>query len=721
MKYPLLAALILTVAFSCQKPSTTDLSKTALTAVDYVNPLLGTAPLTDAKLIGYTPPPDWRVWAGLTYPGATLPNAMVQASPITAWGSGAGYEYEDSTLLAFAHTNKGHWNLCHLPVLPLAAHATPPFQSTFYHSQEKASPAYYAVTLADYDIDVRITTTLRTAIHEYSYHQPGPRRILFALGRANHGVDHWEITQPDAHTLQGMQQTGNEHVHFTATLDAPIAAVDLVNEGTREGYAIITLADAPATVTMKMGLSFVSAANAAENLAQEAGNTSFDEIYARGRETWQALLSCIAVEGGTERQRQLFYSSLYRAFLWPALRSDVNGEFMDEQGTVQNKGFRYYTIPSLWDTYRNKLVLLELMQPETTRDIIKSLIDRGEIRGFIPTFFHGDHAASFITGAYLRGLQDFDVQKAYALLLNNAYKEGGTRPHLAEYMAHGYIADADVAHPHTETQSTAGVTKTLEYAYDDYALALLAHALQDDAHAADLQQRAQNYRHVFDTTTAFMRGRLANGSWITPFNPQYPYYEYMYREANAWQVSFFVPHDMPGLVTLYGPARFEQKLDSLFTTPWNPDYIARNVSGMLGQYCQGNQPDHEAPFSYYFIGKPEKSQAVIDQLLEKYYGIGPEGLALAGMDDAGEMSAWYVFNALGLYPLSPTDPQYIVSVPLFETVTWQQPNGQKLVIQHAGTGRNLTSLRVDGQDHAGYFVPHSLLQQGGTLTVQTQP
>jgi putative alpha-1,2-mannosidase len=218
-----------------------------------------------------------------------------------------------------------------------------------------------------------------------------------------------------------------------------------------------------------------------------------------------------------------------------------------------------------------------------------------------------------------------------------------------------------------------------------------------------------------------MRGRLENGSWITPFNPQYPYYEYMYREANAWQVSFFAPHDMNGLIALYGgKANFESKLDSLFTLHWNPNYIARNVSSFIGQYCHGNQPDHEAPFAYYFIGKPEKSQKIIDHILDTLYGIGKDGLALCGMDDAGEMSAWYVFSSSGLYSFSATDPEYIVTVPVFSEVKWKMDNGKTLTVKKTGAGRSLKAITVNGKKTGGYFVPHTLFKNGGNITVNAE-
>ncbi|RAV30553.1 GH92 family glycosyl hydrolase [Sinomicrobium soli] len=686
----------------------------------YVNTFLGTAPLTDPDMVGYTPPENWRVWAGLVYPGSSLPNAMVQLSPITEYGSGAGYEYEDTEIIGFTHTNKGHWNLCNIPVLPVPGGAEYPFRSSFSHDREEASPAYYGVFLKDYNIDVRLSSTLRAGIHEYTFNDDQPRNILFDLGRANNRVSDWKITSSGKNRLEGYQQMGREKIYFSALLNTEIAQVHKKNEGQHEGYALVELTGIPETVVLKIGLSFVSTANAAENLEKEIGGRNLAEIHAEGVETWEALLASVTVEGGTEREKELFYSSLYRSFLWPALRSDHNGEFTDEQGEVKKKDFRYYTIPSLWDTYRNKLVLLSLVSPEVTRDVIRSLIDRGEIRGFIPTFFHGDHAAAFITGSYLRGITGFDVEKAYELLLNNAYKEGGTRPFIAEYIEKGYISDPDVENPHVETKAKAGVSKTLEYAYDDYSLALLAEALGDTEHREDLVKRSGNYANVFDRSVNFMRGRLDNGDWITPFDPQYPYYEYMYREANAWQLSFYVPHDMPGLVELYGGREaFESKLDSLFTLPWNPEHIARNVSGFMGQYCHGNQPDHEAPYAYYFAGKPHKSQEVIDTLLAEYYGVGEHGLALVGMDDAGEMSSWYVFAAMGIYPLSPADPEYLVSVPLFDKVHLNFKDAGPVEIKRSG-GRKLKEIHINGSKSGGFIVSHDFLKQGGVLEIVTE-
>jgi predicted alpha-1,2-mannosidase len=432
------------------------------------------------------------------------------------------------------------------------------------------------------------------------------------------------------------------------------------------------------------------------------------------------LLSKIQVTGGTERQKELFYSCLYRSFLWPALRSDVNGEFLDQDKHVVKKNFRYYTLPSLWDDYRNKLVLLGMLSPDVTNDVIQSLVDRGEITGFIPTFFHGDHAAPFIAGSYLRGLRGFDAKRAYELLLRNATVEGRSRPYLAEYIKKGYIATPFVENPKVETKSTAGVTKTLEYAYDDYAVALLAKEMHDQPNYDILMKRTSNYKTMFDPSTGLMRGRAENGDWVANFNPQYPYYEYMYREANAWQSSFFAPHDTKGLIALYkSPDDFEKHLDQLFSIPWNPSYIADNINSFIGQYCHGNQPDHSFPFLYYFVGKPEKSQAVLDTIMSRFYGMGEYGLALSGMDDAGEMSSWYVFSALGLYPYSPADESYIVSVPLFDQVNFKLGD-KTLTIVKKSAGRKLTEITYDDKKVDGYFVSHHELTRGKKLVIVTR-
>lgn len=704
-KLPLLLLASVALAARAEKP-----------LVDFVDPFLGTAPLTNVEDIGFKPP--WRVWAGLTFPGASLPNAMVQLSPITEWGSGAGYEYEDDTIRAFTHTNKGHWNLCHIPLMPAAGEVDPnDFSSKFDHAHESAAPGYYRVLLDRHGIDAEFTTTLRTGLHRYTFPKGAQKKLIADLGISNERVRDWKIEQDGPHAFRGFQNTG-QTVYFHAVTNHEITRIETV-KGDERDISVIHFADSDEPLEVRIGLSWVSTDNAKENLEAELGEKPFAEVRADATATWEALLSKIRVKGGTEREKGLFYSCLYRAFLWPVLRSDVNGEFTDQARKVEKKDFRYYEIPSLWDDYRNKLVLLAMLEPEVTNDVIQSMIDRGEVTGFMPIFFHGDHAAPFITGSYLRGVRGYDVKKAYELLLRNATVESRrARPHVQEFIEKGYISTPVIENPNVETKAKAGVTKTLEYAYDDYAIARLAKELGDTETHDAFMKRSQNYKNVFDPSTGLMRGRRENGDWVEPFDPQFPYYEYMYREANAWQSTFFAPHDTDGLIALYeSPEAFEAQLDRLFSIPWNPTHIAMNVNSFIGQYCHGNQPDHGFPWLYYWVGKPEKSQAILDEIMARFYGMD-DGRTLCGMDDAGEMTSWYVFTAMGIYPYSPADDEYIVSAPIFDEVTVQLPDGT-FTITKSGDGRKLREITVDGKPLDGWFIPHADLARGADVVVRT--
>ncbi len=684
---------------------------------DYVNPFLGTATLWDSKDIGYTP--THRTWGGEVFPGSSLPNAMVQLSPVTLFRSGSGYQYEDTVIYAFTHTNKGHWNLCHIPLLPATGTILPDdYSSAFSHKNESARPGYYQVYLERYDVNAELTSTLRCGFHKYTFKDGQSKKLIADLSISNERVRRWEIAQEGDTAFKGFQQAG-ERVYFYAVSNHKIRNIESLKKDRKE-ISVVNFIDAAMPLEIQIGLSFVSIENAKENLEKEMLGKSFSQVRTEATAIWEALLSKIQVTGGTDRQRRLFYSTLYRSFLWPALRSDVNGDFHDRSGNVVNKGFRYYTEPSLWDDYRNKLVLLGMLSPEVTVDVIQSLIDKGEKTGFMPTFFHGDHAAPFIAGTYLRGIRGYDIKSAYNLLLRNATVEGGTRPHITEYMEKGFISEPDLENPGVETKAKAGVTKTLEYAYDDYALALLAKELNDTENYEMLMKRSRNYKNMFDPSTGLMRGRQENGEWIKNFDPEYPYYEYMYREANAWQSSFFAPHDPEGLIGLYkSKEAFEKKLDDLFTLPWK-GIEAYNFSVFIGQYCHGNQPDHGFPFMYYFVDKQEKSQVLLDKIMDQFYDMGKEKLAYAGMDDAGEMSSWYVFCAIGIYPFSPADTDYMISVPLFDKIEITVRDDSRCTIVKKNSGSKISEITYGDRKIDGYFISHHDLIKGKTLVITTQ-
>jgi predicted alpha-1,2-mannosidase len=713
---PALLLLLATVIHSCLAGPCRAADKPL---ASYVDPFLGTTAPSGIREIGFNPP--WQVWGGLTFPGASLPNAMVQLSPVTQFKSGSGYEYKHDTILGFAHTNKGHWDYCHIPVMPVAGGVRPDdFGSSFSHKNESASPGYYQVFLKRYKINAELTTTLRCGYHRYTYKDNRDKKLVVNLAMSNEHVDGWKINRAGDNAFHGFQQ-GREKVFFHAVANRSIKDIEIMKGDTNDVPVVLFEGGGDSLLEIKIGLSFVSVENAKMNLDAELAGKDFDTVRSDASACWEALLSKIQITGGTDRQRGMFYSCLYRSFMWPALRGDVNGQFRDQSGNVARKNFTYYTTPSLWDDYRNKLVLLTMLAPELTGNVIQSMVCRGQTTGFMPTFFHGDHAAPFIAGAYLRGLRGFDVEGACALLVKNATVENKrARPHLAEYIASGYVSTPPEHNPHVETRSTAGVTKTLEYAYDDYAVALLARALKDERTYHAMMERSRNYANVFDKTSGLMRGRLKNGAWVRPFDPRQPYYEYMYREANAWQSSFFAPHDTEGLIRLYsGANEFEKQLDRLFTVPWNPKHMARNVNTFIGQYCHGNQPDHGFPYLYYWVGRQEKSQVILNKIMHDFYGMH-DGRTLCGMDDAGEMSSWYVFNAIGLYPYSPADPNYIITVPLFNRIEIKL-NEKNVMIVRENTGIKIKEITCDGKELPRYFVSHQELLRSKTLLIRVAP
>ncbi|WP_313380087.1 GH92 family glycosyl hydrolase [Proteiniphilum saccharofermentans] len=689
---------------------------------DYVNPFLGTATLWEPEDLGYVRTWDVRTWGAEVFPGSSLPNAMVQLSPVTQFRSGAGYQYEDTVIYGFSHTNKGHWNLLHIPLLPVTGEIAPGnYASAFSHDNESAHPGYYQVFLETYSIDVELTTTLRCGFHRYTYPKGEDKKLIADMTRSNNRVKDWSIQKVDEYTFSGFQDAEGK-MYFYAVSNYPVEDIQQVKDDQHE-ISLVNFGEnrQEDPLELKIGFSFVSIENAKMNLEEEMLNKSFNQVREEADVTWNSLLSKIKVSGGSEREKGIFYSTLYRSFLWPALRSDINGDFTDETGEVVNEGFRYYTNPSFWDDYRNKLVLLAMLSPDVTADIIKSITDKGEKRGgYMPTFFHGDHASVFVAGSYLRGITDFDLERAYKLLLKNATVPGrGGRPYLDEYIERGWIAEKDTTNVPTWDEYKAAVTKTVEYAYDDYATALIARELGDEEHYTLLMERSYNYKNLFDPSTGFWRGKIDNGNWIEDFDPYYPYFAYMYREANAWQSLFFAPHDPEGMIALYpSHEAVDQKLDSLFTEPWR-GYEAHNMTGFIGNYCHGNQPSHSIPYTYYFIDRQEKAQCVLDSIMDRFYDMGAEKLAYAGMDDAGEMSAWYVFNAIGLYTYSPADPEYIISVPLFDEVKFSLGESREFTIRKEGNGKKIRQIRYGNETIDGWFIRHDQLAQGKELIITT--
>lgn len=721
----------------------------------YVNPLIGTTALTDSALLGYNPP--WRTWNGLDGPAATTPFGMVQTVPVTTYGSGSGYEYEVNTIKAFAQTSGTDWGQLNIPVMPLEGKnfTADDFASPYTHANEAAHPGYYRVLLSRYNIKAELTATKRAAYYRYTYLGGQDKKLAFDLVHSGGGSSTWELNKAGDYVVTGKQ--GN--LYFYAVMNHKIKSIDINKRNPNQpepphsgqgaggqrkltgniDVPVISFEKSDKPLELKIAISSVSADGAKSNYETEIAKKNFDQVYKEADASWENLLGKIKVTGGTKKQKVMFYSCLYRQFWYPSVTSDANGKvaiggggrrrgMVDAPSAARDTvpGFETHAGPGFWDVFRTQLVTLNMLLPNVSNDIIKSLILTGEHSGgFLSTSFHGDFASSYIAGAYARGVRGYDIKKAYRLMLNNANTPTGNgvrgpRPHNDDYLKLGYVSEVNIPNPTTETVSTAGTTKTLEFAYSDYSVAQIAKALGDKDTYNTMMKRSQNYRNVFDAQTGFMRGRLADGGWVTPFNPSYPYYEFMYREANAWQASFFVPQDTKGLISLYkSPKDFELKVDSLFTIPWG-GYAKDNLSCFLGQFCMGNQPDFNYPYLYYFVNKPEKSQAILNKLLSDYFGMGPEGLALAGMDDYGSLTGFYVFNAMGIYPYSPSDPEYIVSVPIFDKVEMQLGNGQKFTINKKGKGKNIAKLTVGGAPLKGWFVNYGDMQKGKTLDIYTK-
>lgn len=700
----------------------------------YVNPLFGTTTLWDKEDLGYemseNPPyrtvltehgrrpatGKTRAWGGETYPGASMPHGMVQASPVTCWGSGTGYQYEDPTIYGFFHTSHGHWGQGHFPTLPVSGDFNPDdYASKYSHKKEVAQAGYYSVYLDRYKVNAELTVNFRSAHHRHTFHNAKNKHVMMNLSRTNSvrpGNARWTFEQVDDHSFKGSQNG----MYFYAVSDTKITGIRTV-ENAREQFTLIDFADGGKTVELQIGFSYTDTEKARLNLETEIMGKTFDQVRDLADRTWEDALSKVKVTGGTELQKSLFYSGLYRVMQNPNIRSDVDATGDDI----------IYSSNNYWDTYANKLVILQMLEPELIANTIRSDVQRAERNGFLGSGFHGDFVTSFIAGSYLRGIRGFDIQKAYHYCLNNATRSWvngrrGGRKYGDEYRRQGWVAENRVADPTVKTEENeakASVQKTVEYAYSDYSVALLAKELGDMESYSLLMDRSKNYRNLFDGTTGFLRGRWADGSWVTPYDPGIPYYVYMYRESNGWMSTFFAPQDPEGLIGLF-PSKeaFENKLDQLFSTPFE-GYEADNMTGWYGQYCVGNQPSQGISYYYYFIGKPEKSQEKIDHIMNRFYAMGKEGLAYAGMDDEGSLSAWYVMNAMGLYSFSPADPEYLVTVPVFDKVVFTMGD-TTFTITREGEGRKLAGITYDGKPVDGYFISHEDLKKGKELLITTK-
>lgn len=722
-------------------------SRTHELPVDYANGLVGTAPLDQQVLIGNAPPPGEQLYSGFTTPGAVLPHSSTLLAPInanldTSYPAGVSYPYfyPNRMMMGFSIEAEGGPTL-----MPIVGDWTVPPQrsaSVYDKSREKSSPGYYSAYLDDYRTLAEMTVTTWTGMFRFTFPQTQKAHILIDLGS-----DGGEIEVLGDHTVRGQS---HDHRYFVAEFSKPFRLFGTFRQilpQHADPGALIGFSDvAPDLRTISGGfagayLSFsttqgeqvlvkvasgISYEQAEARLQTENPGWDFDRIHRQARVTWARELNKIEVTGGTEKQKMLFYSCLYHSFYSPRLIASKSEKFQSRNGQIETAAYNRYGPVPLWDTGRNQIVLLTLLEPDVKLDILRSELDVARERGFMETSFHGDNAVFMYLGDWERGL-NFDWAAAYEFLRKNATDPAGPRRYLAEYMKQGWISDfipnRNPSPPYAGGK--AGAATTLEYSWDDYAMAVYAKRLGREDDYEMFLKRAHNYSNVFDPSVGFMRGRTADGKWISPFDPREPYYNFMMKEASGWSTLWLVPHDVQGLIDLLGGReKFDAKLDAFFSTPYTAKGICRDCTGVIGQYVQGNQPDQQAAYYYDWGGQPWKTQALARRILAQMYGSDKTGYAFPGMDDQGSTASWYVMSAMGFYPVDPSSPDYILGSPIFDRVTVHMGNGKDLKIvalNNSPTSLYIQSATLNGKPWNRPWFSHTDIVNGGELVLKMGP
>jgi len=684
--------------------------------VDYVNPFIGTG------------------FHGHTYPGATTPFGMVQLSPDTRagnWDACAGYHYSDTTIDGFSHTHLSGTGcadladiLFHPTTREIVIHdgecvLQPYF---FSHDDERASCGYYAVTLPDVNIGVELTAAPRTGVHRYTFAGKGPRQVIVDLLHTvtEEKIDLRELRRTAPYELAGMRRTQgwvpDQYVFFAARFSEPFADVQLLGDK----QAVLTFAPDVRTLTIAVGLSSVSVENARMNSLAEVPELDFDAVHARAVGQWRKALGDIVVEGGSRDEMTNFYTAQYHTKLTPNLMSDVNGEYRRHDQTVARmpEGKAYYSTFSLWDTFRAWNPLQTLVDTALVNDMIRSMLDMYDSTGELPIWplasgetgtMIGYHAVSVIADAYLKGIRGYDADKALEAMIrsSNINKKGSDY-----YTAQGYIPS---------NIKRESVSCTLEYAYDDWAIARMAQAMGRDDVFGEYARRALNYVNVFDGSTCFFRGRQSDGNWSAPFEEFATGRDYT--EATPWHYRFFVPHDVNGLIQLFGSREaFIREMDRLFTLESDEMQLdVSDVTGLMGQYAHGNEPSHHMAYLYNYVGQPWKTQELTRRLLHEMYAPTPEGII--GNEDCGQMSAWYVFSSLGFYPVCPGSNEFALTAPQFPKAVVRLANGRTLTVTADNPRRNvyIASVTLDGKPIDRNYITYDELMQGGELHFALRP
>ncbi len=678
---------------------------------------------------------------GHTYPGATLPFGMVQLSPdtrLTGWDGCSGYHDSDRVIYGFSHTHLSGTGISDYgdvllmpmtgaPKLENGAAAGPDqgYASRFEKATERAEAGYYAVELADYGIGVELTVTERAGFHRYRLPAGQPAHVIVDLEHRDRVVEAG-LKVVDDREIEGFRRsTGwaeDQVVYFVARFSRPFTVAERrsAESGLAEGDRVAALAfgDAGSELLVQVGISAVDVGGARLNLEAELPDWDFDAARRAARERWSETLGRVEVEGGSAATRRVFYTALYHSLIAPNLYSDVDGRYRGLDRAVHRvEGRRHYTVFSLWDTFRATHPLYTLLERERSREFIRTFLAMYRQEGRLPVWelagnetdtMIGYHAVSVIADAWVKGIRGFDEELALEAMLGSA-----TREHfgLAAYARQGFVGSRDDAE---------SVSKTLEYAYDDWCIAQMARGLGREDTARDFERRSQGWRHLLDPETGFMRARR-NQRWVEDFDARRV--DNHYTEANAWQYSFFVPHDVEGLIEAAGgEAAFLRRLEELFTADsatTGRDQV--DITGLIGQYAHGNEPSHHMAWLYHYAGRPERSAARVREILTTLYDDTPAGLS--GNEDCGQMSSWYVLSAIGLYPVTPCSPDWLVGVPLFERVRLHFEDGESLTIRTEGEGERVVAATLSGETLSGgpltrSYLRHEEIVAGGELVLQ---
>lgn len=731
------------------------------TPLAYANGLVGTAPLDRQDLIGNAPPPGEHLYSGMTSPAANLPHGSTELGPVNhnldlAYPAGVKdpYYYPNRTMIGFTSGADGGPT-----VMPVVGDWTVPpdrTASVYDKAREVSSPGYYSVYLDDFRTRAEMTVTAWTGIYRFTFPRTEKAHVLMDVGRNGGTIEIVGDHMVRGQTLRGRVGPKRDQVvptYFVAEFSQPFRSVgtfrqiapvpstlssphpligdnEVVPDGrTMNGnYAGAYLAFASTSgqqvlVKVAYGLSY---AMAEQRLKVEQPAWDFDGVKRQAEAAWARKLNQIEVTGGTDKEKMLFYSCLMHSFASPKLVARKGEEFQGLDGKLKTAEYDRYGPVPYWDTGRDQVVLLTLLEPQVKVDILQSQLDMARESGYMGTSFHGDHAVQMYLGDWERGVK-FDWASVYPYLRKNATDVNGPRHYLDEYIRQGWISDVipDRNPSPPYAGGKAGVATTMEYSWDDAAMAAYAKKLGHEDDARMFLERAHNYRNVFDPSIGFVRGRTADGEWISPFDPQEPYYNFMMKEASGWSTLWLEPHDVQGMINLLGGReKFAAKLDEFFTTPYHPKGICRDCTGLIGQYVQGNQPDQQAAYYYDWAGQPWKTQELARKILKLMYGSDRYGLAFPGMDDQGSTSSWYVLSAMGFYTVNPASPDYILGSPIFSHVILHMGNGKDFeVVARNNSEKNIyiQSATLNGKPWNKPWFSHSDIADGGRLELQMGP